>query len=56
MGLNSVNGVLTKLAFRTMLLKNAYTRDQFEQMLAQAPFRSVDIRQDDIGFEIFMNK
>ena len=56
MGLGPVNKVLTKLAFRTMLLKSAYTRRQFEQMLAQANFRSVDIQEVDIGFEISMTK
>jgi ubiquinone/menaquinone biosynthesis C-methylase UbiE len=56
MGLGAVNKVLTKLAFRTMLLKSAYTRPQFQHMLAQANFRSVDIREADIGFEISMAK
>ncbi len=56
MGLNPVNKVLTKLAFRTMLLKSAYTRQQFQQMLAQASFRSVNINEADIGFEISMTK
>jgi len=56
MGLGPVNKVLTKLAFRTMLRKSAYTRPQFQQMLAQANFRSVDIQEADIGFEISMTK
>ena len=56
MGLGAVNKVLTKLAFRTMLLKSAYTRQQFQHMLAQANFRSVDIQEADIGFEISMAK
>jgi len=56
MGLNAVNRVLTKLAFRTMLLKSAYTREQLQYMLAQTSFRSVDIQEVDIGFEISMTK
>src|ERR1022692_1956858 len=52
MGLSTVNTILTKLAFRTMLLKNAYTREQFQHMLAQATFHSVDIQEVDIGFQI----
>jgi ubiquinone/menaquinone biosynthesis C-methylase UbiE len=56
MGLSAVNRLLTKLAFRTMLLKSAYTKEQFEYMLSQAGFRSVDIQADDIGFEISMTK
>jgi ubiquinone/menaquinone biosynthesis C-methylase UbiE len=56
MGLNPVNKVLTKLIFRHSLIKNAYIREQFQQMLAQANFSSVDIQQADIGFEIWMTK
>ena len=56
MGLNAVNKLLTKFAFRTLLLKSAYTRRQFEYMLVQANFRSVDIREEGIGFEISMSK
>jgi ubiquinone/menaquinone biosynthesis C-methylase UbiE len=56
MGLNAVNKVITKLTFRLMLLKRAYTREQFKQMLAQANFSSVDIQEADIGFEVSMTK
>jgi len=56
MGLNAVNRILTRLAFRFMLLKNAYTKEQFQQMLAQASFRSADILEADIGFEISIAK
>jgi len=56
MGLNPINKILTKLAFRTMLLKSAYTREQFRYMLAQANFRTVDIHEAGIGFEISMTK
>ena len=56
MGLNPVNKVLTKLTFRTMLLKSAYTKEQFRYMLSQANFRNVDIQEADIGFEISMTK
>jgi len=54
--LSAVNRVLTKLAFRTMLLKNAYTREQFQVMLEQAGIRRFDIQEVDIGFEILMTK
>lgn len=56
MGLSFVNRMLTKLAFRTFLLKRAYTREQFEAMLRQTEFRSVTIEEGDIGFEIRMTK
>lgn len=56
MGLNPLNKILTKLTFRTMLLKSAYTKQQFQYMLAQASFRSFDIQESGIGFEISMTK
>jgi ubiquinone/menaquinone biosynthesis C-methylase UbiE len=56
MGLNAVNKAITKLVFRTFLLKTAYTKQQFQQMLAQANFRGVDIHEAGIGFEISMTK
>jgi ubiquinone/menaquinone biosynthesis C-methylase UbiE len=56
MGLNAVNKAITKLVFRTFLLKTAYTNRQVQQMLAQANFRSVDIHEAGIGFEISMTK
>jgi ubiquinone/menaquinone biosynthesis C-methylase UbiE len=56
MGLNSINRVVTKLIFRWMLLKTAYAREHFQRMLAQANFRSVDIQEADMGFEILMTK
>jgi ubiquinone/menaquinone biosynthesis C-methylase UbiE len=56
MGLNAINKILTKLTFRTMLLKSAYTKEQFRYMLGQANFQSVDIHEAGIGFEISMTK
>lgn len=56
MGLTTVNRILTKLAFRTMLLKSAYTKEEFEQMLAQAEFSLVEIHESALGFEISMRR
>ena len=56
MGLSAVNKIMTKLTFRFMLIKTAYTKEQFQQILAQASFSSVDIQEVDIGFEILMTK
>jgi ubiquinone/menaquinone biosynthesis C-methylase UbiE len=56
MRLTAVNRVFTKLTFRFFLIRTAYTRAQFEDMLAQAHFSSVNIREAGIGFEISMTK
>ena len=56
MGLSTVNRLLTKVVFRTFLIRNAYSRVEFEQMLAQTAFSRVEIYGDGMGFEITMTK
>jgi len=56
MGLTTMNRLLTKMAFRTMLIRSAYTRAEFEQMLAQTEFARVEIIEEGMGFEITMRK
>lgn len=52
MGLGPVNRFLTKMTFRFMLLKRAYTRSEFEQLLSQTGFGQVDIRESLTGLEL----
>jgi ubiquinone/menaquinone biosynthesis C-methylase UbiE len=56
MGLNTWNRVMTKFIFRSFLIRTAYSRQHFEQMLAQAKFSSIEIVEAGIGFEISMTK
>ncbi len=56
MGLSAVNRAVTKLTFRYMLLKSAYAKEHFEKMLAQTEFRSVEIVEEEVGFEVWMTK
>ena len=56
MGLSGFNRIMTKLAFRTMLIKSAYTQRQFERMLAETQFSGVEIHQAEIGLEVWMTK
>ncbi len=56
MHLGAVNRALTNLTFRFMLLKRAYTKRQFEQLLAQTSFPKSDIREDLIGLEIVLDR
>jgi ubiquinone/menaquinone biosynthesis C-methylase UbiE len=56
MGLSTVNRILTKMAFKTMLIRSAYTRAEFEQMFAQTKFADVQIAADGMGFEITTRK
>lgn len=56
MDLSTMNRIVTKLTFRFMLLKSAYAREHFEQMLAHTPFRTRQIDEGGIGFEIWLTK
>ncbi|OBI84344.1 class I SAM-dependent methyltransferase [Mycobacterium sp. 1245805.9] len=56
MGLGTVDRWLTIAAFRFMLLKRAYTRAQFEQLLADIPFREKEIRAEGVGLEVMLRK
>jgi hypothetical protein len=48
---------MTIAAFRFMLLKRAYTRAEFEQLLTDIPFREKEIRTDDgVGLELWLRK
>ncbi len=52
MGLSWLNALLTRGTFRFMLLKNAYTRDALEHMVAQSHFGIGEIREGGIGFDL----
>lgn len=56
MGLGAMSSIMTKLTFRFMLLKRAYTRGEFEQFIAKSGFPPADIRETPIGFEIWLRK
>jgi ubiquinone/menaquinone biosynthesis C-methylase UbiE len=56
MHLTAVNAWLTKLVFRTTLLKNAYAKDALERMVAASRFGQGEVRRDGIGFELRLAK
>ena len=56
MHLGLVNTVITKLTFRHMLLKRAYTKAEFERMLDGVEFRSADIVENGTGLEVRLIK
>jgi ubiquinone/menaquinone biosynthesis C-methylase UbiE len=56
MGLSWINRFLTRGAFKVMLIKSAYTREEFQHMLAQTRFSKVEIEEGEIGLEISMTK
>ena len=56
MKLGPVNRTLTKLAFRHMLLKRAYTKADFEHMVSETRFDRVEIHESLTGLEIVLSK
>jgi ubiquinone/menaquinone biosynthesis C-methylase UbiE len=56
LGLPFVSRLFTLWTFRFMLLKRAYTGQEFEAMLRQVPFASTRIDMNSIGMEIWMER
>jgi ubiquinone/menaquinone biosynthesis C-methylase UbiE len=56
MHLGRINTIITRLTFRCMLLKRAYTRKQFEQFLSQTKFESVDITENPTNLELSLGR
>jgi ubiquinone/menaquinone biosynthesis C-methylase UbiE len=56
MGLGFLSALSTRLIFRFVLLKRAYAKSDFERLLAQAQFRSVEIAEHGIGLDIWLQK
>jgi ubiquinone/menaquinone biosynthesis C-methylase UbiE len=56
MALTGINFLLTKWAFKSMLLKRAYTKDQIRQFASQSKFKMCTIENDGIGLFIGLEK
>jgi ubiquinone/menaquinone biosynthesis C-methylase UbiE len=56
MGLGPINALVTKLAFKHMLLKRAYSQDQFRVMVAETPFAHCAIELSAIGLSVVLTK
>jgi ubiquinone/menaquinone biosynthesis C-methylase UbiE len=56
MGLGRFDRFITKLAFRHMLIKRAYTADQFRRMAADSQFGACAIEESAIGLEVTLRK
>lgn len=56
MGLNRINTFITRWTFKNMLLKRAYTQEQFRAFAAQSEFKTCEIQEDAIGMEVRLNK
>lgn len=51
-----VNGVITKLTLRFLLVKRAYTKSGFESLVSATKFDNADIREDLISLDVLLSK
>jgi ubiquinone/menaquinone biosynthesis C-methylase UbiE len=56
MGLGFANALWTRLIFRFILLKRAYSKQEFQQFIARTKFENAQIGEDAIGLEIRLRK
>jgi len=56
MKIGPLDTAFTKLAFRTFLLKRAYTLADFTKFIAESGFQKSGIREEPLGFEISLGK
>lgn len=56
MALTGINYLMTKWTFKHMLLKRAYTKDEFRQLAAQSKFKTCKIDDDAVGMHILLEK
>jgi ubiquinone/menaquinone biosynthesis C-methylase UbiE len=54
--ISGLNALLTKLVFRTTLLKTAYTKPEIEGMVSQTSFTNLRIDEDALGMDIWLEK
>jgi len=54
--LGPINAFIVRQIFRFMLIKRAYTKGGFRQLIADSPFRGGDIQESLVGVEITLTK
>jgi ubiquinone/menaquinone biosynthesis C-methylase UbiE len=54
--ISGLNALLTKLVFKTTLLKTAYSKPEIEHMVSQTSFTNLRIDEDAIGMDIWLEK
>jgi ubiquinone/menaquinone biosynthesis C-methylase UbiE len=56
MRLGPLNALATRLIFKHLLLKRAYSADQFRAMATASPFARAELRPDAIGLTVVLTK
>jgi hypothetical protein len=56
MKLGHMNAFITRAIFKYSLRKRAYSKADFLRMVAATPFRSAEIREETLGFDVWLRK
>jgi ubiquinone/menaquinone biosynthesis C-methylase UbiE len=56
MQLGRVDAFITRATFRLMLRKRAYSREDFDRMVALTPFGPAEIKEAPLGFELWLRR
>jgi ubiquinone/menaquinone biosynthesis C-methylase UbiE len=56
MGLRGINKLITRWVFKFMLIKRAYSEDQFKDFVANSKFQTCKVQLDAIGLEVLLEK
>ncbi|MBX6396141.1 MAG: class I SAM-dependent methyltransferase [Alicyclobacillaceae bacterium] len=56
LNLNGINVLLTKWIFKSMLVKRAYTKDEFRELVSRSRFKTCQILEDTVGLEVWLEK
>jgi len=56
MNLGKLNSIFVKLTFRLVLLRRAYTRQDFERLIGESGFQKFEIADAPVGFEMTLTK
>ena len=54
--MSGINAFITKVVFKTTLLKNAYTKSEIEKSVSQTSFTKLKIEEDALGMDIWLEK
>ena len=54
--ISGFNALMTRLVFKTTLLKNAYTKAEIEKMVVQTGFTKLRIDEEALGMDIWLEK
>jgi ubiquinone/menaquinone biosynthesis C-methylase UbiE len=56
MHLGRIDVFLTRVTFKHMLRKRAYSRENFDRMVAATPFGQADIKEAPLGFDVWLRR